>query len=67
MTPLRQRMLEDLRIRNMSAKTQDTYVGQVAQFAKYFGRSPELLGPEKIRRYQLHLLHDEKAAWSSLN
>src|SRR5215471_10416853 len=44
MTPLRLRMIEDMRIRNLSQRTQTTYVEQVARFARHFGKSPELLG-----------------------
>lgn len=58
MTPLRLRMLEDMRIRNLSACTQKTYVQQVARFAAYFGQSPDELGPEHIREYQRHLVDD---------
>ena len=53
MTPLRQRFLDDLRLRNYAPRTIDTYVGRVVQFAKHFGRSPELLGPDEIRAFQL--------------
>lgn len=66
MTPLRQKMIEDLRIRNMSPRTQETYTFQVSLFARHFGRSPELLGLDEIRRYQLHLI-SRKVAWSSFN
>ena len=66
MTPLRQRMIEDLQIRNRSPLTIETYVRHVARFAEYFDRSPELLGPEEVRQYQLHLLA-EKASWSAFN
>lgn len=66
MTPLRQRMLEDLRLRNYSTSTQETYVRQVAKFAKHFGRSPHLLGPEEIRSYQVHLVQ-AGASWSVFN
>jgi integrase/recombinase XerD len=65
-TPLRQRMIQDLQIRNRSPKTIDAYVGHVARFAQHFGRSPELLGPEEVRQYQLHLL-SQNASWSQFN
>lgn len=56
-TPLRQRMLDDMAIRNMSSHTQAGYIRYVAQFAKHFGRSPEDLGPEHVREYLTHLVH----------
>ena len=56
LTPLRQRMLEDLQIRNYSPHTVDAYLRAVAQFAKHFRTSPDRLGTEHIRTYQLHLL-----------
>ena len=62
MTVLRQRMLDDMRIRNLAAETQTSYLRQVAKFARYHGQSPELLGPEDIRTYQLHLLDDHQLA-----
>ena len=67
MTPLRQRFLDDLRLRNYSPRTLEAYVSAVARFARHFGRSPELLGPEEIRSYQLHLIQQEHASWSRFN
>lgn len=58
MTPLCQRMIEDMKLRNLSASTQDNYVRYVADLARYFGKSPELLGPEEIRAYQLYLVNE---------
>ena len=65
MTALRQRMLEDLRIRNYAPSTVACYVRSVAAFAKHFRKSPEQLGPEDIRRYQLFLLNEKKVKLST--
>jgi integrase/recombinase XerD len=65
MTPLRQRMLDDLCIRNYSPSTVECYIRSVAAFAKHFGKSPELLGPEEIRSWQLFLLNEKKVKISS--
>jgi integrase/recombinase XerD len=67
MTPLRQRMIEDLRIRGRSKNTIDSYVGAVARFARHFGRSPEQLGKEDVRRFQVHLAVERKVSTSTLN
>lgn len=67
MTPLRQRYLEDLQLRNYSVKTQAVYVECVSLFARHFGRSPELLGPEEIRAYQLYLIQEKQVSWSRFN
>jgi integrase/recombinase XerD len=67
MTELRQRYLQDLRVRNYAPKTLQTYVGCVSQFARYFKRSPEDLGPEHIREYQRYLVDEKKCSWSRFN
>jgi len=66
MTTLRQRMTEDMQIRNLSAHTQKSYKQQVSQFARHFNKSPELLGPEEIRAYQIYLTNERKLAVSSI-
>jgi integrase/recombinase XerD len=62
MTPLRQRMLDELRLRNYADFTVERYLDAVKSFARYFHRSPDQLGPEQIREYLLHLVKDRKAA-----
>jgi len=66
MTSLRQRMLEDMQVRRLSPFTQRTYVETVARFARHFGRSPERLGPEQIRAYQVYLATERRLATGSL-
>jgi site-specific recombinase XerD len=67
MTPLRQRMTQDMQIRNLSPRTIECYTYHVACFAKHFGRSPDQLGPEEVRAYQVYLVQQKKASWASFN
>jgi integrase/recombinase XerD len=67
MTPLRQRMLEDMSIRNFAENTQQSYIQQVSLFARHFARSPDSMGPEQIREYQLHLVKGRKLAPGSVS
>jgi len=65
MTPLRQRMIEDMQVRNLSPHTHYIYLYHVSRFARHFGKSPELLGPAEIHAYQVYLLQDKHVSWSS--
>ena len=65
MTSLRQRMLEDLQIRNYAASTVRAYILRVAEFAKHFGKSPDQLGAEQIREYQLFLIKQKQVSQSA--
>ncbi len=61
MTALRQRMLEDLRIRNYAPTTVAAYIRSVADFAQHFHKPPDQLGAEEVRTWQLFLLHEKRA------
>jgi len=66
MTPLRQRLIEDMQVRNLAPRTQRSYVEHISRFARYFGRSPALLGPAEIRAYQLYLTQEKHLAPASI-
>jgi site-specific recombinase XerD len=66
MTPLRQRFIDDLRLRNYAPKTIAIYVTSVVRFAQHFGRSPTHLGAEEVRAFQLDLLR-QRVSWSRFN
>ena len=55
-SPLRQRMIDDMRLRKLAPKTQSAYIRAVRQFALYLGRSPDTASAEDLRNYQLHLV-----------
>ncbi len=59
-------MLEDMQVRNFSPHTQTSYLQQVSRFARHFQQSPERLGPEEIRAYQIYLTNEKKLAVASI-
>lgn len=66
MSALRQRMIEDLRVRNYSRRTVEAYVAAVAKVARYFMRSPDQLNGEDLREFQVGLLA-KQPSWSQFN
>jgi site-specific recombinase XerD len=65
-TPLRQRMLDDLRMRKLAPKTREAYIRAVRTLAGFLGRSPDTVTPEDLRRFQLHLV-DQGTSPMTLN
>jgi integrase/recombinase XerD len=67
MTPLRQRMMEDLQLRGLSAKTQEAYLRAVRQLAEHYHKSPDLITEEELRLYFLYLKNDKQVSRSSFS
>ena len=66
MSPLRRRMIEDMTVRNLSPATQRSYLAAVSKLSRYFGRSPDRLGLEDVRTFQVHLVAIG-ISWPALN
>jgi integrase/recombinase XerD len=67
MTPLRRRMIEDMKLRNLSPRTIEAYAMRVGTFARHFGRSPQDLGRDDVRSYLLLLVQEKHVSWSVYN
>jgi site-specific recombinase XerD len=67
MTVLRQRMTEDMQLRNLALNTQLSYLQQVSCFARHFGKSPAELGEKEIRAYQVYLTNEKKLSPGSIH
>jgi integrase/recombinase XerD len=65
MTELRTRMDNDLLVRGMAERTRETYLAAVARLARHYRRAPDQLSPEEVQAYLVHMLRDEKLAWST--
>ena len=65
-SPLRRRMIDDMSLRNLSPATQRSYLHAVAKFSRYFNRSPDRLGLEEVRAFQVHLVA-QGISWPALN
>jgi site-specific recombinase XerD len=64
-TELRKRMLEELQRRNYSESTIVCYLRQITELARHFRRSPDQLGPEEIKQFQLYLVQEKKVSWAT--
>ncbi len=67
MSELRTRMIDNMILRGMSVKTQDSYVRAVAQLATFYKRSPDQIADEEVQAYLVHLIRERKLSWSSCN
>jgi len=65
LNPYIRRMVEDMQLRNLSPSTIDAYTYHVDKFCRFFGKSAEQLGLDEIRQYQLCLVKEKKASWTS--
>jgi integrase/recombinase XerD len=66
-TPLRQRFIEDMQLHGLAPTTQRSYIHYIAEFARFYNASPEQLGLEDIRQYELYLLHERKLSPETVN
>lgn len=67
MTPLRQRLIQDLQLRNLSLNTQEAYVRAVAKLAQHYGKSPDQLSQDEVRAFLVHLVQEQHASSSLFN
>ncbi len=65
MSPLRERMIEDMQLHGFSASTQELYVRAVSELSKYVHHGPDKVTEEELRRYFLHLTHEKKSSRST--
>jgi integrase/recombinase XerD len=67
MTPLRQQMQADMVLHGLAKRTQKVYIAAVAGIAKYYHRSPDLISPDEIKQYLLHLINERHLSTSTTN
>lgn len=67
MTPLRQRMLEDMQLRGLAARTQESYLAAIQQLAVHYAKSPDLITDEEVRQYFLYLVNVKRLAPNTVN
>ena len=67
MTPLRQKMIDGMKLRNFSPRTQKTYLKSVESLALFYNQSPAKLSSEQVQKFILHLINEKNLAWNSCN
>jgi integrase/recombinase XerD len=67
MGTLRERMIREMQLRRFAPGTQEAYVRAVAELARYYGRSPDQIGPEEVKSYLLYLINQRRLNWSTVN
>ncbi len=63
MTPLRQRMINDMTVRGFAENTRKSYLNSVSRLAVHYGRSPELISAEEVQEYLIFLHEERGLAW----
>ncbi len=66
MTPLRQKMIEDMQLRGFAERTQQSYLTAISKLARYYQKSPDQIGEQELRTYFLYLKNEKKAAASTI-
>lgn len=67
MTPLREKFIEDMKVRGLAPTTQRSYLHYVVDYTRYFKRSPEQLDCDAIHQYLVHLTEDRKMSTQTVN
>ncbi len=67
MTPLREKMINDMQLYRLASTTQDSYLRSVKGLAKYFSMSPDKIDEDKLKEYILYLINERSLKWSSIN
>jgi len=65
MTPLRQKMMDDMQLRGLSGRTRDSYIRVVSQLAMHYGKSPERISEAELRAYFLYLQQEKQVSAST--
>ncbi len=67
MTQLRQKMINEMKVRNFAERTQQSYIETVAGLARHYNLSPEKISNDRVKEYILYLMQERKLSWNSCN